>query len=76
MNQQQADAEAKRIWGPKALAKECSFPGYVEIVIDIAEAVGWNVKKWGPLTRVLGYGKTWDEAMQNAKAGQFERGRA
>jgi hypothetical protein len=73
MNQEQADAEAKRLWGPKATARPYKVEdGWYEIVLDIAEQIGWDVKKWGPTVKLLGFGRSYDEAIQGAKDGQYQ----
>lgn len=71
MDVEQATAEAKRLWGPRARAKECRFDGYVEIVLDIADLIGWDVEKWGPTYQVLGHAKTYEQAIENALKRQF-----
>ena len=71
MNIQEADTDAKRRWGPKA--KVQVYPvdkSFFEVVVDIAVEMNWK-PEWGPLTRVIGFGKSFEEAIENAIAGQY-----
>lgn len=75
MNQEEAQAEAKRRWGPKADARPYRHKeGFFEIILDNAEALGWDVKKWGPTYKLLGFGKSYEEALQGAIDGQYQVG--
>lgn len=71
MDIEQADTEAKKLWGPRAAAQPCQFPGYVEIVYDNADLIGWDVKKWGPTYAVIGWGQSYEEAIENGKNKQY-----
>jgi len=73
MTSDEAQAEAVRRWGLNAVARIHPSQGYPEVGVDIHEAIGWNVKKWGPIITIYGYGSTWEEAFTNADAGQYRK---
>ena len=67
MTQEQALAEAVKRYGPTAYAT-IGRTNQCDIGIDITHyKKGWDPKKFGQLKLLLGWGSTWEEALELAR---------